>query len=73
MKKSNHSKKHILQRRPFAFIMISIGLGLILASTVISFIFISPTDFKSQYRERQLIDCLAIDTEPKTCQSKFGD
>lgn len=73
MKKANHSKKHIEQRRKLASIMMFTGIGLIFTSTVISFLFIRPTDFKTQYRERQLTDCLTAGTEPRTCQSKFGN
>ena len=70
MKKSH---KKIQEYRKLAKISMFVGLSLLIISTAISFIFIKPSNFKDEFRKRQLGDCLNTETDSETCYKKFGE
>ena len=65
--------KHRKQRRKLAVGSMIIGITLLILSASINLLFIVPSDFKSQFRSRQLDDCLKTSTPEVVCYDKFGD
>lgn len=73
MTKKTIQMKHQKQRRQFAIGSMIIGISLLILSAVINVIFIVPSDFKSQFRDQQLDDCLMTSTAQAVCYDKFGN
>ncbi len=71
VKKVNLRRRTVPARR-YGLICFYIGLVLIVVSLGISFIYLKPTDFKNQFREHQLADCLKTSTSIASCYEHFG-
>jgi hypothetical protein len=72
MKKS-FKNKHRLNKGGVALIAMLLGIFLVILSAVLNLIYIRPTNFKTEYKKRQLSDCLRTTTSEDTCYNKFGN
>jgi|GEM_PF-3208404 len=57
--------------RRLGFIFLSLGLGCVIISAFVSFIYLRPTNFKATYRQHQLADCLKTTTAASVCHARF--
>ena len=62
---------HLPSRR-YAVLMFYGGLVCLAVSLFISFVYIRPSDFKAQFRQHQLSDCLKTNTSEASCYAHFG-
>ncbi|MEK7594158.1 MAG: hypothetical protein AAB436_00785 [Patescibacteria group bacterium] len=71
-KKKTSKKAVAVPARRYGLICFYVGVALIVVSLCINFIFLRPTDFKNQFREHQLADCLNTTTSVSSCYEHFG-
>jgi hypothetical protein len=78
VKRSVKSKKETsaimrLPARRYGFIFFYLGLVLIAVALFINLVYIRPTNFKAQFKARQLTACLKTSTSSIACHKHFGN
>lgn len=69
-KSASYQQAH---RRKIATGLMIVGILLVAIAAIITIMFIQPTDFKSEYKKRQLSDCLKTTTDKEVCSNKYSD
>jgi hypothetical protein len=66
------TKKETTPYRQLAYVLFFGGITLLIISYLIQLVFISGTDFKTTYRQKQYQQCLK-NNDPATCKQEFGN
>ena len=66
-------KKHLhMPNRRYAVAFFYAGLSCLAVSIFISSVYVRPANFKTQFRQHQLADCLKTNTAAASCYVHFG-
>lgn len=59
--------------RKYGLVFLSLGILLMAIALFINVMYIRPTNFKAQFRERQLQACLKTSTDAAVCRRNFAE